>query len=303
MANYHHNERYAANDAHDQDEILPLVNPRVAGQPIEDRHAAARAVRLNAWGEARRLPNPRFQFGITAFFNVPQIIAVVAVTSYYWGERSCYWPLYVWSIVYAINKLIQFVVSGAVLLEGPNQPAGVCTRIFLVISEPLNLVSFAWFIVGNFWVFDSTSDCPTSSPHIYKLSLGLLGINYAVIMLPCILAILLLPMVFCCFPQVVAFMEMVNRGARANRGATQDILNRLDLRNYTSGSLGADVDSSCVICTESYTENEPIRVLPCHKSHHFHQRCVDEWLLANSSCPFCKKSVIEGVAAGAEAVV
>ena len=71
----------------------------------------------------------------------------------------------------------------------------------------------------------------------------------------------------------------------------------------------------------SYQIDEDVRVLPCHKSHHFHQRllllvwflfcyyyiflcaflfiiefiqsrrCVDEWLRANATCPFCKKSV------------
>lgn len=50
--------------------------------------------------------------------------------------------------------------------------------------------------------------------------------------------------------------------------------------------LGAGGDLECSICFGSYVEGEEIRKLCCH--HHFHQRCVDVWLLGHQNrCPLC----------------
>mmetsp|Transcript_34115 Transcript_34115/g.61391 ORF Transcript_34115/g.61391 Transcript_34115/m.61391 type:complete len:259 (+) Transcript_34115:81-857(+) len=50
------------------------------------------------------------------------------------------------------------------------------------------------------------------------------------------------------------------------------------------GQLGGDME--CSICFGSYTESEEIRKLGCQ--HHFHQRCVDVWLLGHQNrCPLC----------------
>lgn len=44
--------------------------------------------------------------------------------------------------------------------------------------------------------------------------------------------------------------------------------------------------SNCVICLEPFEEGNTNRILPC--MHHFHQQCVDKWLLQHASCPVCK---------------
>lgn len=46
----------------------------------------------------------------------------------------------------------------------------------------------------------------------------------------------------------------------------------------------------CSICQENYKKNEIIRELPC--KHLFHRRCIDRWLLNESSkCPNCRMTV------------
>lgn len=45
-------------------------------------------------------------------------------------------------------------------------------------------------------------------------------------------------------------------------------------------------DLECSICFGSYADGEEIRKLTC--GHHFHQRCVDVWLLGHQNrCPLC----------------
>eukprot|EP00603_Paraphysomonas_imperforata_P001316 CAMPEP_0114427666 /NCGR_PEP_ID=MMETSP0103-20121206/8483_1 /TAXON_ID=37642 ORGANISM="Paraphysomonas imperforata, Strain PA2" /NCGR_SAMPLE_ID=MMETSP0103 /ASSEMBLY_ACC=CAM_ASM_000201 /LENGTH=116 /DNA_ID=CAMNT_0001596769 /DNA_START=348 /DNA_END=698 /DNA_ORIENTATION=+ len=44
--------------------------------------------------------------------------------------------------------------------------------------------------------------------------------------------------------------------------------------------------NNCAICLEPFEEGNTNRILPC--MHHFHQQCVDKWLLEHASCPVCK---------------
>lgn len=53
----------------------------------------------------------------------------------------------------------------------------------------------------------------------------------------------------------------------------------------TREQLGSG-DMECSICFGPYAEGEEIRKLTC--GHHFHQRCVDVWLLGHQNrCPLC----------------
>lgn len=55
-------------------------------------------------------------------------------------------------------------------------------------------------------------------------------------------------------------------------------------RDEQLGGLGGDME--CSICFGQYVVGEEIRKLSC--SHHFHQRCVDVWLLGHQNrCPLC----------------
>ena len=43
-----------------------------------------------------------------------------------------------------------------------------------------------------------------------------------------------------------------------------------------------------MICWSDYKEGEEIKFLHCF--HFFHKKCIDEWLMKNPSCPYCKKN-------------
>jgi hypothetical protein len=88
--------------------------------------------------------------------------------------------------------------------------------------------------------------------------------------------------VFC----ILLFYYFVNSDFK--RGIPEDVLEkytkRLLFSSSACGKLGGDAE--CSICYSTYSEGEAVRKLPC--GHHFHQRCVDVWLLGQkNSCPLC----------------
>lgn len=52
----------------------------------------------------------------------------------------------------------------------------------------------------------------------------------------------------------------------------------------------------CALCQTVYTENNLVKNLPC--SHHFHQKCAEDWFSKRGYCPKCIKpssaSIING---------
>lgn len=55
-------------------------------------------------------------------------------------------------------------------------------------------------------------------------------------------------------------------------------------------------EDSCPICLCEYEVGDAVRMLPC--AHSFHLRCIDTWLARDTSCPMCKRCVLEGCSTG-----
>ncbi len=158
--------------------------------------------------------------------NLPQIIAAVVVLSDHWDDAQVCDLIHTnkwkwWAIVSALRMTAYMVVviyihihKTSVIPENQNQIAIQKAESFKNSVDAFGLI---WFIVGNMWLFgDDNHNCtqPTRSP-IYDLSLSMIIINYVQICLPCILALLLLP-VFCfCMPCLIRFAARL-QSARAN---------------------------------------------------------------------------------------
>ncbi|KAK9129906.1 hypothetical protein Sjap_010393 [Stephania japonica] len=53
--------------------------------------------------------------------------------------------------------------------------------------------------------------------------------------------------------------------------------------------VGMNVE--CAICLEEFVAGQSCRVLePCN--HMFHEDCIDSWLVAEQTCPVCRKNVV-----------
>ncbi|ERE65274.1 Nucleotide-binding, alpha-beta plait containing protein [Cricetulus griseus] len=70
------------------------------------------------------------------------------------------------------------------------------------------------------------------------------------------------------------------------KGLTKEQIQSLPLRAFTEN----DQLSACSICLTEYTESSKIRVLTC--CHEYHDECIDPWLSENSTCPVCRRQII-----------
>ncbi|KAF6996401.1 hypothetical protein CFC21_012745 [Triticum aestivum] len=88
------------------------------------------------------------------------------------------------------------------------------------------------------------------------------------------------------------------RAAFNGSGIKRRVLRSLPVEVYGSGEV---IDDVCAICLGEFVDGEKVRVLP-ECCHGFHVRCVDAWLVSHSSCPTCRRPVIEdSLAKGGEA--
>eukprot|EP00184_Porphyridium_aerugineum_P003597 CAMPEP_0184694178 /NCGR_PEP_ID=MMETSP0313-20130426/2217_1 /TAXON_ID=2792 /ORGANISM="Porphyridium aerugineum, Strain SAG 1380-2" /LENGTH=751 /DNA_ID=CAMNT_0027152419 /DNA_START=610 /DNA_END=2865 /DNA_ORIENTATION=+ len=56
-----------------------------------------------------------------------------------------------------------------------------------------------------------------------------------------------------------------------------------------SGASPHEEDEQCAICLCEFETDEMVRKLPC--KHQFHSECLDPWIAANDSCPFCRSCI------------
>ncbi|KAL2897898.1 RING-H2 finger protein ATL73 [Bienertia sinuspersici] len=92
--------------------------------------------------------------------------------------------------------------------------------------------------------------------------------------------------------------------------AYRSTIKQIPTTNYhvasTTASSGKTIRSNnnvimstdCMICLGEFMEGEKIKVLPKCK-HGFHSKCIDTWLLSNSTCPTCRQSLLEWAGNGA----
>ncbi|GJQ08596.1 hypothetical protein GpartN1_g387.t1 [Galdieria partita] len=150
----------------------------------------------------------------------------------------------------------------------------------------LNAFYLVWFIVGSIWLSECET-CNKTAPHLYRLVLALVVIYYALLGLP--LACFCL--IMCCLPLFIRLLLPYAESTQRRRGraATAEQINHLPCSSYVRGSFEREEDTSCVICLTDYIEGDMIRHLPC--KHHYHKKCIDEWLALDKSCPLCKKDI------------
>ncbi|XP_076883955.1 RING-H2 finger protein ATL3-like [Bidens hawaiensis] len=94
-----------------------------------------------------------------------------------------------------------------------------------------------------------------------------------------------------CFPhhRQRATEETVNR-VPEQRGLDVSFLRTLRVIQFDPGRFREGLQ--CAICLSRVEEGEKIRLLPkC--GHGFHMECIDMWFLSHSSCPVCRKSIVD----------
>ncbi|CAN5959495.1 unnamed protein product, partial [Sphagnum jensenii] len=82
-------------------------------------------------------------------------------------------------------------------------------------------------------------------------------------------------------------------------GVEQAFIDTLPVFCY--GSIRGLKDSAdCAVCLNEFGEEDRLRLLPKCK-HAFHLECIDTWLLSNSTCPLCRRSLLPDPIVGSAA--
>lgn len=170
-----------------------------------------------------------------------------------------------------------------------NLEASVSRRLSILyfINRLLNYVWMSWWLTGTILRFGK-SECDASS--LMSLMLVQFIIQW------CISGLVALAL--CCSCGIVAFLYIFAphalMGGERIMGATHAQISKLKEEKYDpTDTTVKEEDTTCAICLSTYEKGEKIRHLPC--KHHFHSGCIDQWLLKNKSCPFCKQNIDQEV--------
>jgi E3 ubiquitin-protein ligase RNF38/44 len=234
--------------------------------------------------------------------SLPQIIAISTVLSLHWNPSplagSCNpvvllkWR--VWSLVGGVRLVLHLFAIFSVVIGA--RFLGRESRLLARLQTLRTLLDFCgmlWFLVGNLWLFgDDAKACHhRGNDPAFRLALVILAVQYGQLCLPCLMAVILLPIFCLCLPCIIRWLRRLQARREASKGATEATIQALPTRPFQElcDENGADLDSTCPICLVDFEPDEALRVLPC--KHHFHLGCVDEWLSKNSTCPSCRGDV------------
>jgi hypothetical protein len=266
--------------------INPNINNNINRGAVPAAAASDRnrhAVRSNVLSNLTSIRFSHISLCLSLTFNLPQIVAIIIILAKHWLPYGCDKPLTFWAIIHGARLVLAMIVS---FLPVFSRRVTVQSENYIRVNDTLNMLGFAWFIVGNLWILNSQT-CEEKQPQIYYLCLILLTIQYGVMFLPCLLLCLLAPIVFFCLPALIRLSVAL----QPDRGADASIINALPLLIYSPNMFPVEDNPECAICLAEYEAGEELRQLPCHAKHHFHKNCVDNWLKLNGSCPICRAPI------------
>ena len=279
----------------------------------ENRAAAGPAGAINYSRQQQQLSRAQAQIEMThsvqlysiVLCYVPQIIAAMIIVPLKWsedlycGERSIKWR--VWALMSAVRMLLY--CSVVVYIRAHTERLRRHDRLQLekLISTRniVDALGIVWFVVGNIWVFaqdENGHTCanPTRDP-VYSLCVTMLVVSYVQVLFPCILAVLMIPVLCFCMPCVIRLLARYQNYS-STVGLREQELQLLPSMVIAQSDLsdGANSDNnSCPICLSDLCVGEEGRSMP-QCNHLFHKACIDEWLKVNATCPTCRQSLLSG---------
>ncbi len=230
---------------------------------------------------------------VLAVLNLPQALAVTIVMSLLSDPFDCDRPLGIWVIVAAVRQVISVICMAAnARYHGAPTPPPVWARFLTSLYQPLSTFNLVWFIFGNLWYIGSEEN--SCDPHLRKLALSLVIIQYIVMFLPCIILMVSLPFACLCFPLFMRIVSVLNPAPPDQaRGITrEEILAATRVAKWHPGMFGtSEDDNMCTITMEEYKEGDQVRVLPCE--HHFSEEAISTWLRQHNTCPLCRQPIVQ----------
>ena len=238
-----------------------------------------------------------FIFIIKSIFSFTLISYVIGLIIF--DELSlCKDPFFAWLVFYLLKQLLTFYFDCKIQYF-INRRNNIDRRRIKSMNSILFLIKFfliliLFFITMDIFDMDNSENC----------------INNFVIRYTCyILAIFeicvsLLPSVFSSyFPCIPIALRLANYSSGFNRlGSTNEEIELIPEYNFRGNCNQNDFEienediyiddfkSNCIICLDEYKEDDTIKLLRCN--HHFHSKCINDWLKISCTCPFCRRNAI-----------
>jgi len=194
--------------------------------------------------------------------------------------------LLLWCVVNMMRLMIQIGVFSYLLVKNidvsPLSSGGK-------LRAYINTFALLWLVIGLYFIV-SFRNCREDI--LYQFLFVFVFCETIIVLLPCVLFILMLPLICLCLPCVLRILLRMQLSHA--KGGTATEINNIPTIKYGEDTLEGVShrdDNRCSICLTDYEKGEEVRVLPCAGKHYFHKSCVDSWLLLNGSCPYCRETV------------
>lgn len=243
-------------------------------------------------------------FWIRLTVIIAQLIPLIVILALTWKEEASLF-LRIFMVIYGVLLLM---ASGIVIFDrldplihpetGARREESRARQVMNRVEGFFNL---AWFIsfLGLLIALTGKEGEATrnTAPALWGLAVAIVVLNFVQMLAP----LLLLALLFFCLPCLIILVRRLY--PEPNRGALQADIDALDQLTWESAkqdyALGQRTirieaeDARCTICLQPYQQGEGLRILPC--SHHYHQKCADEWFHISGTCPLCVRPIANNV--------
>lgn len=89
---------------------------------------------------------------------------------------------------------------------------------------------------------------------------------------------------------IIVFLGVLYLIFLHDSGLDQTAIDALPVFLYGNVTISLEQPFDCAVCLNEFSDTDKLRLLPVC-SHAFHLHCIDTWLLSNSTCPLCRRSL------------
>jgi len=233
----------------------------------------------------------------------------------YHGEEfgQCAKPIHVWLVISYVS-LVGLRIPHYLKMYGSelgdmydNDEGGfkgfskTCLMAVWFVLLPFFIV---WTIIGSFWlaeVLDKTPTClPAGTDPKFVIFWQIVCYLWIVIYSVCVgiaLALRRRQRQTEINVRAIESADVQSRWGSITSGwglAPLSGLNHKQIEMIPACSGSQFAEAECSICLSAVEQDDVLRRLPAC-GHHFHQACIDLWLLRQSQCPLCKTDVLAQV--------
>jgi len=97
--------------------------------------------------------------------------------------------------------------------------------------------------------------------------------------------------IFCPWISYVLFSDIRDEYKQVQKAKKlQEQLNDISYEEYVTKN-GNEVDM-CIICTDSFNNNDRVIQLSCNNKYVFHSDCIKTWITKKTICPMCRTELV-----------